>query len=219
MDIILSDIESTLTTGSSWRALGKYLTKHDRRWAYYLFILHWLPRFPLVKMGVVDQRKGMTAWMKDEISLLKGKTRKEIKEISAWIVRNEMWPKRRTDIIREIVQRQSSGAKIVLVSSAYQPFAEAFAHHLDAEAIGTNLVYRQETLADLAVPVNAYQQKAENVLDKYEGNTIIAAYGDSASDIPMMELSQEPIAVYPNQKLRRAAESRGWRILDDRQTH
>jgi HAD superfamily phosphoserine phosphatase-like hydrolase len=215
MDIVLSDIEGTLTTGSSWRALGRYLLKHDRRWAYYGFILRWLPRFPFVKMGLVDQLRGMTAWMQDEISLLAGKTRGEIGEIADWIVRNEMWPKRRPDVIRDLLQHRSLGAKIVLVSSAYQPFAEAFARYLEAEAIGTDLLYHQDRLSGLSLPVNAYQQKADKVRSLYKGKTIVAAYGDTASDIPMMRLSKEPVAVYPDRRLREEALSRGWRILDD----
>lgn len=214
MDILLSDIEGTLTTGSSWRALGRYLIKHGQRWSYSLFILRWLPRFPFVKMGAVDRLKGMTAWMQGEINLLTGKTEEEIREMAAWIVRNEMWPKRRPDVIRELLQRQSSGTRIVLVTSAYQPFAEAFARLLDADAIGSDLVYRQDALSGLSLPVNAYQQKAERVRSRYQGCAIVAAYGDTASDIPMLELGQEPVAVYPSRRLRAEALSRGWRILD-----
>ncbi len=214
MDIVLSDIEGTLTTGSSWRALGKYLIQQGSRWSYYLFLLRWLPRFPFVKLGLVNRQKGMTAWMQGEISLLAGKNRVEIEEIAAWIVENEMWPKRRPEIIQELLQHLSTGKKIVLVSSAYQPFVEAFAHKLEAEALGTDLVYTQDTLFGLALPVNAYQQKAEKVNSQYQGEPIVAAYGDTASDIPMMMLSQEPIAVFPSRKLREEAISKDWRILD-----
>jgi HAD superfamily phosphoserine phosphatase-like hydrolase len=214
MDIILSDVEGTLTKGSSWRALGRYLSAYDKRWPYYLFILRWLPRFPFVKLGLVDRQKGMSAWMQGEINLLKGKTREEINEIAAWIVENEMWPKRRPDVIRGLLQRQSSGVKIALVSSAYQPFVEAFADRLGAEAIGSDLVYHQDALSGLSIPVNAYQQKAEKVRSRYKGCAIVAAYGDTASDIPMLKLSQEPIAVYPSRRLRDEAISQGWRILD-----
>jgi len=214
MDIVLSDIEGTLTTGSSWRALGKYLIQHGSRWTYFLFLLRWLPRFPFVKMGWVNRQKGMTAWMLGEISLLAGKTRVEIEEIAAWIVKNEMWPKRRPEVIQELLQQQSAGKKIVLVSSAYQPFVEAFARQLEAEAIGSDLVYNQEILSGLALPVNAYQQKAEKVSSQYHGEPIVAAYGDTASDIQMLMLSQEPIAVYPSRKLLEKAKSKGWRILD-----
>lgn len=214
MDIVLSDIEGTLTTGSSWRALGKYLIQHGSRWTYYLFLLRWLPRFPFVKMGLVNRQKGITAWMQGEISLLAGKTKLEIENIAAWIVKNEMWPKRRPEVIQELLQCHSSSRKLVLVSSAYQPFVEAFARQLDAEAIGTDLVYNHEILSGLALPVNAYQQKAEKVQSRYKGDHIFSAYGDTASDIPMLMLSQEPVAVFPSRKLREEAISQSWRILD-----
>lgn len=156
--------------------------------------------------------------MESEINLLKGKTRQDIKEISAWIVKNEMWPKRRHDVIQEMVQRQSAGAKIILVSSAYQPFARAFARRLGAEAIGTPLLFNQGVLSGLTTPINAYQQKAENILTHIKEGAIVAAYGDTASDIPMMELSEKPIAVYPSRELREEAERRGWRIIENHRT-
>lgn len=215
MDIILSDIEGTLTTGSSWRALGKYFMKHDNQLAYYLFLLRWLPRFPFVKMGLIDKRKGMRSWMESEINLLKGRTRQDIEETAAWIVKNEMWPKRRQDVIQELVQHQSEGARIILVSSAYQPFVTAFAHRLGAEAIGTPLLFNQDVLSGLTIPINAYQQKAENILTRIKEGNIVAAYGDTASDIPMMELSENPIAVYPSRELRKEADCQGWRIIED----
>lgn len=218
MDIILSDIEGTLTTGSSWRALGKYFMKLDNQWAYYLFIFRWLPRYPFVKMGLINKRKGMRSWMEGEINLLKGRSRQDIEETAAWIVKNEMWPERREDVIQELVQHQSEGARIILVSSAYQPLVDAFAHRLGAEAIGTPLIFNQGTLSGLTTPINAYQQKAKNILTRIKEGAIVAAYGDTASDIPMMELSEKPIAVDPSRELREEAERRGWRIIEDHGT-
>ncbi|MDZ7843330.1 MAG: HAD-IB family phosphatase [Anaerolineales bacterium] len=214
MNIILSDIEGTLTTGSSWRALGRYYLKFANPWAYRLFILRWLPRYLLVELGLFNRRKAMTLWMKNEAALLKGWTRSEVLNLADWIVEQEMWPKRRIDVIQELQARKSSETQIVLVSSAYQPFVEAFARHLDAAAIGSTLLYQQGELIGLSTPVNAYHQKAKNVRDRFNEEVVLAAYGDTASDIPLLELSQEAIAVYPDAELREAAETRGWEILE-----
>ena len=37
-------------------------------------------------------------------------------------------------------------------------------------------------------------------------------YSDSASDVPLMELADQPIAVNPSKKLAQIAKQRGWQI-------
>lgn len=40
-----------------------------------------------------------------------------------------------------------------------------------------------------------------------------AFYSDSASDLPLLEAVQQPVAVRPDERLRRAALERGWKVL------
>jgi len=214
MSIVISDIEGTLTTGSSWKAFQRYYLTHLNPWAYRFFILRWLPRYPLVKAGILDREKAMTEWMRREINLLKGFSPDEFNEVAKWIVENEMWSQRRDYMVEELEKHKRSGIKIVLVSSAYQPLVDMFADHIDADGIGSSLIYQEKKLNGIVRPMNAYQQKASNVLTRYKNEKILAAYGDTMSDLPMMEISEEPVAVTPSSKLRKIAEHRGWRIID-----
>ena len=214
MSIVVSDIEGTLTTGSSWKALQRYYLTYLNPWAYRFFILRWLPRYPLVKAGILDREKAMTEWMRREINLLKGFSPDEFNEVAEWIVENEMWSQRRAYMVKELEKFNGSGTKIVLVSSAYQPLVELFADHIDADAIGSSLIYQENKITGVVRPVNAYQQKADNILALYKNEKITAAYGDTMSDLPMMEISEEPVAVTPSPELRKIAEQRGWRIID-----
>ncbi|MCD4802880.1 MAG: HAD-IB family phosphatase [Anaerolineales bacterium] len=214
MSIIVSDIEGTLTTGSSWKALQRYYLTYLNPWAYRFFILRWLPRYPLVQAGILDREKAMTEWMRREINLFKGFSPDEFRKIAQWIVENEMWSQRRDYMVKELEKHKISGTKIVLVSSAYQPLVELFAGHIDADAIGSSLIYQENKLTGFETPMNAYQQKADNILARYKNEIIAAAYGDTMSDLPMMEISEEPVAVTPSPELRKIAEHRGWRIID-----
>lgn len=214
MNLLLADMEGTLTTGSSWRAFGRYVMAHGDPWQYRMFILRWLPRYLLVELGLYDKQRAMEQWMAQEIALIRGWPRSQVNELATWISEHEMWPKRRKNVLQDVKSRQSDDTKMVFVSSAYQPIVDAFAQHLDAEAIGTPLNFEGGRVKGLQFPVNAYQQKAANIQDQFPGGDILAAYGDTASDIPMMEISQNPIAVYPDRDLRQVAEARGWRILD-----
>ena len=44
-------------------------------------------------------------------------------------------------------------------------------------------------------------------------NTASAAYADSYSDLGLFELVGRPVAVYPDRRLRRLAQARGWEVI------
>jgi phosphoserine phosphatase len=155
----------------------------------------------------------MVAWMVDEIRLFRGFSEEEFVHMAEWIVSTEMWPNRRREILLELEEHRSNGNQIVLVSSGYQPIVQAFAECLNATAIGSTLDYRNGKLWDVSLPINAYEHKAKSIREKYPKFMIKAAYGDSGSDISMMELSQMPVAINPDKELRRIAKTRGWRIV------
>ncbi|MBL7163457.1 MAG: HAD-IB family phosphatase [Anaerolineales bacterium] len=213
MNVIITDLEGTLTTGSSWRGFRRYFKQHYSALTYNLFFARFLLRFLLMKLGLLDRKKTMTAWMQAEIGLLRGLPISEVNAMAEWIVFNEMWPKCRSDILLELEKKRLSGAQIVVVSGAYQPIVEAFARKMDARAIGTQLRYKEGKLKGINLPVNSYQHKAEKVRALYPDSHIMAAYGDTLSDLSMMEMSEQPVAVYPDAKLRRVAEERGWRVM------
>ena len=214
MSLVVSDLEGTLTAGASWRGIRAYFQEFRSRWTYDRFLLGWLPRYLLVKVGLLNRKKAMDAWMQGEIKLLHGERRQAIKIMAEWVVVNQMWPKRRERVLARLENHRRKGAQIVIVSGAYQPIVEAFARRIgDVSAIGSKLIYEDGRLSGLAMPINSYQQKAENIRTLCDDAPIIAAYGDTISDLPMLEMSQHPIAVYPDDDLRRVAESKGWYIL------
>ncbi len=215
MNIIVSDIEGTLTTGSSWRGLRSYFKDNYRSLDYDLFFLKWLPIFPVVKIGLMSRREVMSRWLQDEIRLLKGASSEEINEMASWIVEHVMWPKRRMEVIDEIDHHRRKGAQIALVSSAYQPIVAEFAKCIDAIPIGSPLIFHERKLVGVELPINSFEHKSKTIRDHFGGKQISLALGDTASDIPMMEMGIEPVAVFPDKYLRKYAESRGWRILDD----
>ena len=212
MTIIVTDIEGTLTTGSSWRGFRSYFKQHYSALTYNLFFIRFLARFPLMKLGLLDRQKTMTAWLKAEIGLMRGMPASEVNAMAEWVVFNEMWPKCRQDVLFELEKKRLSGAQIVVVSVAYQPIVEAFARKIDAKAIGTQLRYEDGKLQGIELPVNSYQRKAEKVRATFPDARIVAAYGDTMSDLPMMEMSEQPVAVYPDAKLLQVAKEKRWRV-------
>ncbi|MBC8509865.1 MAG: HAD-IB family phosphatase [Chloroflexi bacterium] len=219
MNVIVTDLEGTLTTGSSWRGFRSYFKQHYSALTYNLFFTRFLPRFPLMKLGLLDRQKTMTAWLQAEINLLRDMPIGAVNAMAEEVVYREMWPKCRSDVLSELEKKRLSGAQIVVVSGAYQPIVDAFARKIDARAIGTQLIYEDGRLNGIDLPVNSYQYKAEKVRTLYPDFHIVAAYGDMLSDLAMLEMSDVPVAVYPDAKLRRVAEKRGWRVMPSNYCH
>ncbi|MEA3349935.1 MAG: hypothetical protein U9Q82_04875 [Chloroflexota bacterium] len=53
MTLVVSDLDGTLTTGSSWRGLRRYFTKHYSAWAYNLFFSALAATLPTDEIGIV----------------------------------------------------------------------------------------------------------------------------------------------------------------------
>jgi HAD superfamily phosphoserine phosphatase-like hydrolase len=211
--LIVTDLEGTLTTGSNWRGIRSYFKENYSTLAYNLFFSRFLLRFPLMKLGLLNRQKTMTAWMQAEIALMQGVPIGAVNAMAESVVYQEMWPKCRSDVLSELEKKRLAGAQIVVVSGAYQPIVEAFARKMDAQATGTQLRYEQGKLVGLVLPVNTGEQKVAHIRSRYPDTHIAAAYGDTLSDLPMLEMSEQPVAVYPDAKLRRVAEARGWRVM------
>lgn len=220
--IIASDLEGTLTTGTTWRGFGRYLRRHGRALPQTLFLISRLPGVPLARAGVIDKRAYQVAWIADEIRLLRGATPEQIEQMGEWVVEHEMWPRRRADVLDELEAHRRDGARIVIVSGAYQPIADAFARRIGAEAIGTPLEFGSghgsmaspNFTGRLAAPMVTLDGKVQALRSLLgDGARIDAAYGDTLPDLPMLEMSAGPVAVYPDAGLRAVATGRGWRIV------
>ena len=135
MDVIVTDLEGTLTTGSSWRGFRTYFKQHYSARNYNLFFSRFLVRFPLMKLGLLNRQKTMAAWLQAEIGLMRGLPASEVNAMAEWVVFNEMWPKSRQDVLLEINKKRLSGAQIVVVSGAYQPIVEAFARKMEIRVL------------------------------------------------------------------------------------
>lgn len=220
--IIASDLEGTLTTGETWRGVGRYASSHGRAWAYRRFLATHLPRVPLVKLGLLNRSRERYRWVEDMPATLKDYTPGQLTEMGEWVVDKEMWPQRRRAVIDELLGLLRGGDfRLVLVSGTFQPILDAFARRLGpgVSAIASPLETREgRATGRLGGPLNVEQAKVDRVLAWLAGSGAAEAaidrmYGDTLGDLPMLEMCRQPVCVCPNPALRRIAEERGWRIM------
>jgi phosphoserine phosphatase len=164
-----------------------------------------------------DLREFKNRWIHDLLRLFRGYTEDEFQEMAAWAVKNELWPKRRHDVLAELEQHQQNGRRVIVVTGLFEPYVAALVDKLPGfEAIHTPIIFKDGRLTgELATPFNVGEKKVEKLQPFMSGGKIFSAYGDTAADRFMLAASRHPVAVQPDKTLRRLAKTNGWRILDE----
>ncbi len=209
------DLEGTLTAGETWKGLARYLRTHGRKAAYDRFFALHLPGALLTRAGLFPKRWYQSRWMRHLAGLLAGMDTGAIEAMAAWVVAEELWPRRKEKTLSRLHALKAEGFRIVLASGTYQPVLSAFARKLGdgVEALGTPLLIRDGVATGrLAGPISVGRAKAEAVKRRLGGPPAIA-FGDTAADLPLLRLAREAVAVDPDPALAREARRRGWTVL------
>ncbi len=219
---VATDLEGTLTTAQTWRALGAYLVAHGRGRAYRRMFARNLPWALMARSGILPIEVVRERWMLGLLNLFRGDAAESFAEASSWVVEHHLWPQRRPEVVAALRVHQAAGERLVLASGAFQPVVEAFARRLPQEirtpapiAIGSPVAVREGRLdGGLDGPLNVGDAKARRLHEALGSERLYAAYGDSGDDVPMLLLSDRPVAVYPDRVLRRTASDLGWSVFE-----
>ena len=136
-------------------------------------------------------------------------------EMGDFVVESCLWPGRRQLVVDELSAHRDQGRRVIINSGQFEPILGALLKKMEGvEGIGTPLLYEEGVFnGEIAGPLNVGERKVEQLEPFLRDGRILTAYGDTAADLPMMLLTQNPVAVYPDQELQEEAERRGWRIL------
>lgn len=215
--LVASDLEGTLTTGETWRGVGRYLREECGRGTalrYRAFFARRVPGVLLTRRGARDEQAMRLRWMRDLARFFRGYGEAELARMAEWVVERELWPKRRETVVAELATHRAAGRRVILVSGTYQPVLEAFARRIDAEALGTPLEMRGgRATGRLAGPVNNDAVKVTSLRPLLGAGSLFAAYGDTPADVPMLELSAAATVVGGDAQLGAVAARRGWRVV------
>jgi phosphoserine phosphatase len=219
--VVATDLEGTCTAGETWRGVARWLGANGRRGRYRHFLLPRVAAIPLVRAGLIERQAFRNRWIRDLAGLLDGLEPAEVEALAEEVVATELWPKRRTAVIDELARAAADGARVVIATGTYEPVLAAFAARCAGGpagpviGLGTPLETRGgRTTGRLAGPIGTGARKAERVRAFLGDRRLVAAYGDSLADVPLLEMADEAVAVAPDEELRPVALARGWRILD-----
>lgn len=210
------DVEGTLTTGETWKGMAAWMKLNGRAAQYQRFFNRNLPGAIMASLGLSDKRTFQDRFMGGAAGLLEGLSATELEAVGVWVTENELWPKRRPDVIAEAQKVLERGGQVILCSATFQPVLEAFAAKLGAGvvALGTPLELVGGRFSGKVVgAVRSGAAKAQHLRAFLAGKPLEAAYGDTLPDRYMLELAQEPVAVYPDSGLRKLAREKSWRMV------
>lgn len=120
-----------------------------------------------------------------------------------------------------IARDKADGRRVVMATASYRFYAREIAERLGFDdCIGTNSILGLDERVHAKIDgENCYgPAKLKMVIDWLAASGLERAhvrfYSDHASDAPVFDWADEPVAVNPHDKLARLAKERGWRQED-----
>ena len=219
--VIVSDMDGTLTTAETWRGVLAWVLQHRPSTAARRFVSVRLPLVLLAKLGVISKERFRARWLSDQATLLRGASADELAAMGEWVVEHHLWPARRAEGINAVAAALNtarvthSTIQLLLATGGYQQVGDAFARRIGATAaLGTPLELMEgRATGRLAAATQSGEQKAAAVRVRAAGAPLLAAFGDTAADIPLLSMAQRAVAVAPDKQLRKEALRRGWEIV------
>jgi HAD superfamily hydrolase (TIGR01490 family) len=142
-----------------------------------------------------------------------------LREQAAGLLQHETLPKIYRGS-RELLERdRQAGYTLVLVTGGLDFAVEKASAELGFDHLLANKMVFSDGVASgrLQEPLLAEQGKTDAIRDFCREHgvdpTSLKAYSDSYSDLAMLEMAAQPMAVNPDCKLRRVAAERGWPTL------
>ncbi|WP_313890892.1 HAD-IB family hydrolase [Psychrobacillus sp.] len=219
MKVAIFDFDGTLYAEETFKLLMNHLKEHPiYKTKYSRFYRAILPPYFAHKFKLYPTTKMKQRSMKLYLDAFAGLTEAEMNTYF-----DELGVKMKKDFNKEVLarlkQHQNEQIHILLVSGAYTQFLHRVTDGITFDQIiGTNISYKDQ-LIDVHAPLIHINgtRKTDHILEALKGKEIdwenSYAYGDSFSDLPVLELVGNPVAVKPEGKLRKIAATRGWEII------
>jgi HAD superfamily hydrolase (TIGR01490 family) len=217
------DVDGTLTNSRVWSGLIDYFPANRiKLGVHYLFnTIHYFLYF-VHKAGLLKQAAFRDIWARNLAWYFKGFSVERTEEIWEWVIENRLDGQWREDVVEVLQAHKENGTVIFLVSGGPVGLLERIAQEVGADyAVGTRHEVLDGVYTGRAVGA-ACQGKNKPLLIKEKVKEVgiqvdwdaSYAYADSVSDMQLLALVGNPVAVYPEEAVRAIAVERGWDIFE-----
>nr|WP_124071786.1 HAD-IB family hydrolase [Filibacter tadaridae] len=219
MRVAIFDFDGTLYAKETFQLLMEHLKSHPvHHTKYNRFFRSLLPPFIGYKMKIVPESKMKERSMQIYLDALAHLNNEELVAFF-----EEMTDKVQQDfnpaVVNRFNQHAADNIHIMLVSGAYTHLLHAVTGGMQFDTIiGTDIPMKEQSI-DSQTPIFHVQgsRKNEKIKLALDGLEIdwenSFAYGDSFSDLSVLELVGNPVAVRPEPRLRTIAKERSWEII------
>jgi len=219
MRVAIFDFDGTLYKNETFPVLMKHLKNHPRYHnRYKRFFRTILPPYIGYKLKVYPEHKMRERSMQIYLSALHHLSTEEVyvffRELAEQM-KNDYNP----DVLAQLEHHVEMGDTIMIVSGAFTPLLEeATKDYSIDKIIGTEVPFADNKF-DSSASIYHIQgaRKKEKIQHALEGVDIdwnnSYAYADSYSDLSVLELVGNPVAVQPEPRLKTVAEERKWETI------
>ncbi|QTD41292.1 HAD family phosphatase [Sporosarcina sp. Te-1] len=220
MRIAIFDFDGTFYGNETFQLLMERLKNHPTYSPLYKpFFRTILTPYISYKLKLLPEHKMKERSMQIYLNALQHLSRKEIYHYF-----QEMRPAIQKDFNEKIVQRfvehRKNGDYTMLVSGAYTPFLQEVTSGFEFDQIiGTDIPFATDESIDKGQAIYHIQgdRKTEKIFANLGEKNVdwskSYAYGDSFSDLPVLQIVGNPVAVRPDAKLEALAREKKWEII------
>lgn len=211
--LVFFDVDDTLVNGQTQKILGKYLYKNGK--VSIAFVIKILFYFLMWRIGIV---KNVVPIRKEAYKIIGGwevsEVEKLLRECFSKEIRARIFPQA-LDLIKK---HQMKGHEVILISGSIDCLLRIIKEYIGIKfVIATVLkVENDRYTGEVMGPVIHGESKVSAILNFISEHDYSLeesyAYSDDVSDLPLLQLAQNPVAVNPNKKLRKIAQLEGWPI-------
>lgn len=216
--LAIFDLDYTLTQRGTWGRFTWQLVRR-RPWV-------WLPllfaagsaqrRYKQGKLERVEVKKTMMRYS------MKGRSKTELLKAAAKFAQEEVPNKLRPGGLRQLRAHQDNGDKVIIISAAVDILVEEIARLLGVDDyLATNMDWDDDQIVKMGfASPNCYGEEKVRRFNAYLENFPQYAdwprimYSDSHSDIYIMKICDEAVAVHPSVKLKTLAKEYGYPVAN-----
>ncbi|MDN7241556.1 HAD-IB family hydrolase [Planococcus sp. N028] len=219
MRVAIFDFDGTLYSKETFQLMMDHLKNHPEHSARYRqFFRAILPPYIGSKLKIYPEKKMRERSVQAYLAALETFSQHDLEKYFGEIAA-KMHDDMNLSVVERLKQHVANEDYVMLVSGAFTPLLHAVTKQLPIKTIiGTEIPYKNDIL-DHKSPISHVQGplKTEKIKQALEGQQIdwanSYAYGDSHSDLPVLELVGHPVCVHPEPRLRTVAEKRKWEII------
>lgn len=217
--VAIFDFDGTVYKKETFRVMMNHLKNHPiYKSKYNRFFMAMLPPYLGYKIKLYPENKMKERSMQLYLSAFENLSEKEIytyfEEVAEYLQKDF-----NSKVIERLEKHVTDNVHTMIVSGAYTPMLQTAVKGFPFDdIIGTDIPMQNQKYNNKA-PIQHIngKRKNEKILAALKGMEVdwenSFAYADSYSDLSVLELVGNPVAVQPEQRLLDIAKERGWEIM------